>query len=476
MTELQDPLALQAATRPRAIALLDKAGGLTYQAYFEAVEATVTRLQQSGLTHGARVALLGVNSRAMVVTCMALMRSGMIACPLSTRLPDSSIQSAMQKLQTEVLLSDRSDLPVPARSLSESAAGAVPGNSVQVVSPSAINPDQPVVMLSTSGSTAEPKIAALTYGNLYFNALGSNENIPITEVDRWLLSLPLYHVGGIGIVFRTLLGGGTVVLPDPAQDTLPQARQFGVTLLSLVTTQLRQLLDQPRLCSELATLLKTILLGGSPFPASLIERALAAGLPLTRSYGLTEAASQVTATAPEDTPDRLLGSGRVLPYREIRIDEESEIHIRGNTVFAGYWQDGQIENRCDADGWYATGDRGLIDADGYLVVLGRRDNMFISGGENIQPEEIEQALMQLDNVLEALVVAVDDDQYGQRPVAFVRMVDGQLPSFDSISKGLRLTLPGHKIPDRIYPWPREATEGVAKPSRAFFRLLAANQI
>jgi O-succinylbenzoic acid--CoA ligase len=470
MADLPNPIARQALVRPDEPAIIDNEGSLTFEALHATVEATAAEIRKSFGIGPPRVALLCDNSRAMIILLTAVWRAGLTACPISTRLPVTAVNTALARLGTELLVSDRTDFPaatIPLRS--GITAGKIPSGSDPAFS---FEADRVAVLLFTSGSASEPKIAALTYGNLYYNALGSNQNIAVTEGDRWLLSLPLYHVGGIGILFRTLLGGGAIAVPDTTEDLFLQARRFRVTHLSLVTTQLQRLLDQPSVCADLRKQLTTILLGGSSFSSSLIENALAAGLPLARSYGLTEAASQVTTTALTDSPDCLLGSGRLLPYRELKISDTGEILVKGHTLFSGYWNNGSIDTARDDNGWFATGDRGELDRNGNLKVLGRRDNMFISGGENIQPEEIEQALSALSPIAEALVVPVDDARYGMRPVAFVRTFDGMQPDETRLRRDLRAILPGFKIPDHIYPWPEQVNQSGLKPSRAYFRRLA----
>ena len=161
-------------------------------------------------------------------------------------------------------------------------------------------------------------------------------------------------------------------------------------------------------------------MGGGPVPPSLVDEALARGLPLHTSYGLTEMASQVTTTPPGASLEELRTAGRVLPDREVSISERGEILVRGETLFAGYVEGEELDRPLDAEGWFHTGDLGELDEDGYLRVGGRVDNLFISGGENVQPEEIEEALCRLEGVDEAVVVPVPDEEFGARPVAFVR--------------------------------------------------------
>jgi O-succinylbenzoic acid--CoA ligase len=331
------------------------------------------------------------------------------------------------------------------------------GEDEQRVEPADIPLERPATIIFTSGSTGVPKAALHAFGNHYYNALGSNANIPLRSGDRWLHSLPLYHVGGLSILFRCLLAGATVALPRQGTPLGEAIDELGATHVSLVSTQLLRLL---RGKADLAGL-EAVLMGGGPVPAPLVDEAVARGLPIHTSYGLTETASQVTTTPPGASPGELGTSGRLLPYREIAISGGGEILVRGQTLFAGYVEGGKTERALDADGWFHTGDLGELNENGYLRVLGRQDNLFVSGGENIQPEEIEEALYGLPGVDEAVVVPVPDEEFGARPVAFVRMEDER---YGELAPELERVLPRFKIPIAFHPWPEETRRGM-KPDR-----------
>ncbi|HET7273332.1 MAG TPA: o-succinylbenzoate--CoA ligase, partial [Rubrobacter sp.] len=296
-----------------------------------------------------------------------------------------------------------------------------------------------------------PKSALHTFGNHYYNALGSNTNIPLTPGDRWLHSLPLYHVGGLSILFRCLLAGATITLPEPGTPLGEAITVLRATHVSLVATQLLRLLRED---VDLGGL-KAVLLGGGPVPAYLVDEALARGLPVHTSYGLTEMASQVTTTQPGAAPEELRTAGRVLPHREISVSGEGEILVRGETLFAGYVEGEKVDRPLDPSGWLHTGDLGELDDEGYLRVTGRRDNLFISGGENVQPEEIEEALCRLEGIDEAVVVPVPDDEFGDRPVAFVR-TNGVALEPEYLAQSLEPVLPRFKIPISFHPCPDAA--------------------
>ena len=202
-------------------------------------------------------------------------------------------------------------------------------------------------------------------------------------------------------------------------------------------------------------------MGGGPVPSSLVDEALVCGLPLHTSYGLTEMASQVTTTPPGASLRELRTSGRALPGREVSLSERGEILVRGETLFAGYVEGEESDRPLDEEGWFHTRDLGELDESGYLRVGGRLDNLFISGGENVQPEEIEEALCRLNGVDEAVVVPVPDEEFGASPVAFVR-VNGRT---EGLARELEPVLPRFKIPVSFHPWPEEARRGM-KADRA----------
>jgi O-succinylbenzoic acid--CoA ligase len=330
--------------------------------------------------------------------------------------------------------------------------------------------DDDATIVLTSGSTEVPKAVLHSYGNHYYSALGSNQNIPVGPGDRWLLSLPLYHVGGLGIIFRVLLGGGAVIIPEGKQSIGASVDAYDATHLSLVSTQLYRWLNEG-VSRQTINRLKAVLVGGGPVSGSLIHRAYEAGIPLFTTYGSTEMASQVTTTASGDSQDQLFTSGKVLDYRSVQISH-GEILVKGDPLFRGYVSGAKTIRPVDEDGWFRTGDLGRLDAEGYLTFLGRKDHMFISGGENIVPEEIERQLCLLPHVAEAVVVPLEDKEFGSRPVAFVKMCGNQTGALEELARHLEKHLPRFKIPLVFYAWPERVDDGPIKPDRRYFSRLA----
>ena len=277
--------------------------------------------------------------------------------------------------------------------------------------------DAPFTVVHTSGSTGRPKAILHSVGNHVWSARGVIDALEVGPSSRWLLDLPLYHVGGLGIVMRCVLAGATMAVPSRSVPAAERVERFRPTHASFVSAQLRRLLDAG---ADLSCL-QAVLLGGSSMPAALIDRALEAGVPAVVSYGLTEMTSTVTATSLPSSRADLATSGVPLPHRDVRISDDGEIEVGGPARYVGRVLEGEI---LPAPEWHPTGDIGRFDSEGRLVVTGRRDLQFVSGGENVHPEPIEAALLALDGVLEAVVVPVPDLEFGHRPAAFVRLEDG----------------------------------------------------
>lgn len=459
---MADVLLQHAEANSNALALVAPTQRWTYESLFADSAGVQEALEAQGVEYGSRVGLHALQDADAVRLLWALWGMGAVGVPLSSRLPAADVIRRARRVDVSVLFTTDADVSRKAPSgVSVRSPGAVlngDGSGGPVPSRSA---RRAATILFTSGSTGSPKAVLHTWANHLYSAKGANANIPLRCGDRWLLSLPLYHVGGLAVLIRCALVGATVVIPSqdrPLRDALEETK---ATHASLVPTQFRRLLQADGGIAPAA--LRAVLLGGGPIPESLVRRGRARGWPLHTSYGCTEMASQVTTTAPGAPEDDLVTAGRRLPHRQIRV-RDGEILVAGQPLFQGYvTEHGIVEARTD-DGWYATGDRGRLDASGRLHVQGRIDRMFVSGGENIHPEEIEAALQRLTDVERAVVVPVPDPAYGHRPVAFIRCRDEW--SENGLERVLSEALPGFKIPDAFHSLPAEEEEGRLKVDRA----------
>jgi O-succinylbenzoic acid--CoA ligase len=456
------PLRAAALAAPEAAALAGPHGVTSYEELDRMVSAAALRLGEE-FEPGSRVALYLQRDERYVALVLALIRAGHVACPVSDRLPPRGAVQLLQRAACSALISEDEELLRTAGTdLRRPRPEALLRDGEQREEPTAIPLERPATIVFTSGSTGVPKAALHTFGNHYYNALGSNANIALRPGGRWLHSLPLYHVGGLSILFRCLLAGASVALLQRGTSLAEAIAGLGATHISLVSTQLLTLLQEN---ADLGGL-EAVLLGGGPVPFSLVDEAVARGLPVHTSYGLTEMASQVTTTPRGASLEELRTAGRVLPNREVSISGEGEILVKGSTLFAAYVEGEKLDRPLDAGGWFHTRDLGELDENGYLRVLGRKDNLFVSGGENVQPEEIEEVLSGLQGVEAVVVVPVPDPEFGHRPVAFVRMAGDAVRS-ENLARSLEPVLPRFKIPVAFHEWPEES--GGMKLDRDSFR-------
>lgn len=459
------------------IAFISPQRSLTFQALFKEIVVLSGEFQKRGITAENKVAILSKNSLEYILSILALFQMGAIAVPINIHNPTRQIISQLNKINCKKLMLSMefrsNDFPKDWQIIEFDTLFSDRLMQNNLRKDDRIPLNQLATILFTSGSSGEAKAVVHTIGNHYFSALGSNLNIPLSSGKRWLLSLPLYHVGGMAIIFRTLLSGSTTVISDE-NISIPHAiSKYNISHLSLVPTQLMRLIQEPENIPILKQL-NAILLGGSYVHKSLIEQIIQKNLPVHTSYGSTEMSSQITTTSPGDGSDLLYTSGEVLKYRRLKIGNDGEILVKGETLFKGYLAGNQIKNKLDKYGWFPSGDLGQMNSGNYLTVLGRKDSMFISGGENIYPEEIEKQLMQVDGILEAMVIDVPDEIFGARPVAFVKVKENTPFEMQSIQKSLQEKIARFKIPKHIFNLPDDFNE--MKLNRSKLRKLAMDQL
>lgn len=424
-----------ASQRPDSTALLLNETPMSWLALNEKISQLAASFILQGVVPDAIVAVRGKNSAELLFAYLAVLQCGARVLPLNPQLPDTLLAELLPSLNVGYGYSPEADFcwPSPIKTLA-----AMPSD---VVSPIRALPQwhsQRLATLTlTSGSTGMPKAAAHSFNAHLSSAKGVLSLMPLGPKDSWLLSLPLFHVSGQGIVWRWLLAGACLVVRN--MRSLDDALR-GCTHASLVPTQLWRLLHQP----ETTLTLKEVLLGGAMIPVDLTEQAEQRGIRCWCGYGLTEMASTVCAKR----ADALPGVGLPLPGREMKLQDD-EILLRGDNMASGYWRDGQLFPLADPDGWFHTRDRGEIQ-NGELRIIGRLDNLFFSGGEGIQPEDVERVLLAHPQVQQVFVVPVDDREFGQRPVAVIEplaefdfavlniWVQGKLARFQQPVRYLRL--------------------------------------
>lgn len=299
------------------------------------------------------------------------------------------------------------------------------------------SPRAPLTRVLSSGTSGTPKPVELTHANHLWSALASGLRLGVDPGDRWLCCLPLNHVGGLTILLRSALYG-TAAEIHPGFDLERVGAALAsrrVSVVSLVPTQLVRLLD----AGAPVELPRLLLVGGGPLPADVLAEAEERGATVAQTYGLTEACSQVCTLAPGEAAERPGSAGRPLLGVEVRI-ADGEILVRGPNV---------APLARGTDGWLHSGDLGRLDEDGFLHLEGRREDLIVSGGENVRPERVERVLCSHPEVTDAAVVGAADREWGQRVEAHVVLARGAALTEADLLAHARKRLGRHEIPKRV---------------------------
>lgn len=461
----------RARRRPSWPALVTPDGVvIPYGVLEERVATLAARLSARGPGKGERVLALLPGGTALVELLHACARTGVVLAPFDPRAGADEV--------TRVASCVRPRLVVAAPSAAEPARAAARahGADLSIVEPDGIvlddapqppgarsatpriDRDAPHSIVFTSGTTGRPCGVVLSAGNHLASARAAMARLGAGQDDRWLACLPLHHVGGLAVLLRAVIAGGTVLLQrgfDP-QAVARALHEDGVTQLSLVPTTLRRLLDVP---DAAPGALRVLLLGGARSDRALVEAARARGWPVAPTYGLTETGSQVVTARPDQPVpgDGFVGTPldgaevRVVAPdgRTARIGEPGVIMVRGATVALGTLSDDGTIAPLASDGWLRTADRGVLDADGCLTVLGRADDVIVSGGENVTPEEVEDVLLGHPAVADAGVAGVADPEWGHVVCAWIVPRPGAEPTLAELRDGCSARLARHKLPRRL---------------------------
>lgn len=419
-----DWLRHRAASRPEVLALRDERGrALTYGELFEGAVAVAERIPKPIPGRTCVIELSPGLDHAIAMHAAIL--AGMTFQTIRPGLPDAERVAAVEGLR-EPLFFDPGWLQ----------AGSTARPPAEFNSPSS---EDPLCRVLTSGTSGSRTAVTQTYGNHFAAAAASAFNLGIEPTDSWLCCMPVDHVGGLSILLRSVIYG-TATIIHPRFEVEPVAAELkgDVTIVSLVPTQLQRLLaaeaalERPRL----------ILLGGGPVSGGILEQALSRGANVVQTYGLTEACSQVCTMSAADAVEKQGSVGRPLLGTAVRIGagegEVGEILVSGPTVAPGC---------AGPDGWLRTGDRGRVDEQGFLWVEGRIDDLIISGGENVAPEQVEQALLTHRAVREAAVLGRPDPEWGAAVTALVVATEGVEPG--ELIEHCRGRLAPHKLPKLI---------------------------
>ncbi|WP_409302311.1 o-succinylbenzoate--CoA ligase [Peribacillus sp. SCS-155] len=321
------------------------------------------------------------------------------------------------------------------------------------------NLSDPATIMYTSGTSGTPKGVIQTFGNHWWSAMGSSLNLGLHDNDCWYCAVPIFHISGLSILMRSVIYGMKVILAErfEEEEANRAIKEKGVTIISVVSAMLNRMLLQLE-DSAYPDTFRCMLLGGGPAPIHLLEECKRLGIPIFQTYGMTETSSQIVTLPPEDSLRKIGSAGKPLFPSQLRIEidgreampnEAGEIAVSGPNVTGGYLNRPEATIKSIREGWLYTGDIGYLDDEGFLFVLDRRSDLIISGGENVYPAEIESVISHHPAIFEAGITSQKDERWGEVPVAFVVLHEGEKLTEQELIAYCKERLAPYKIPKRV---------------------------
>ncbi|MDX1447472.1 MAG: long-chain fatty acid--CoA ligase [Acidimicrobiia bacterium] len=458
----------RAALTPQRVAIRFGEEERTYADVAARSDALAAEFALRGLAPGDRVAVLSENRPEYVDVLFACAKAGMVMVPINWRLTASEVAYQLDDAEVAMLIVDepQSDLGVAATSAAEIEPQVRPLRepaSPAPAPPTVVQDDDALFLIYTSGTTGRPKGALLTHANTFWTNLAIDRIMDVTTFDTVLQVLPQFHIGGWNV--QPLLAwwkGATVVLEpsfDPDRSLGLIESQRVTTMMGVPATYLF-MAESERFADTDLSSLRAAVVGGAPMPEPLIERWLGRGVQLIQGYGLTEASPNVLGLPPEDVARKVGYAGKPYPHVAVALrDTETgtlvqgpgigELLVRGPSVFAGYWRNPEASRDAMVDGWLRTGDVAERDDEGFYRIRDRVKDMYISGGENVYPAEIESILGAHPSVIEAAVIGVPDERWGEVGVAVVVLREGLTATSDELIDWCRERLAPFKVPRRV---------------------------
>ena len=470
----------RARVTPARVGIEYEGREITYAELDDRSERLARDLVERGLERGDRVATLTANSPEHVEAFFACAKAGVMLMPLNWRLSPVELAYQLDDAEPALLLAGDEHVALADAALEE-AGWAPPRARLGDVGAGAaavdadVADDDGLLLVYTSGTTGKPKGAVLTHGNCFWTNVGFDLTTGVSGDDVVLQVLPQFHCGGWNV--QPLLAwwkGARVILErgfDP-ERCLNLISSRGVTTMMGVPANYLFLSQVPGFDELDLSSLRRAVVGGAPMPEALLELWQRRGIDIVQGYGLTEAAPNVLCLPPEDARRKMGFAGKPYPYVDVELGEGGELLVRGPNVFPGYWRNPEATAETLAGGWLHTGDIAERDEEGYYRIRGRVKDMFVSGGENVYPAEIENVLLEHPAVLDAAVVGVEDERWGEVGVAFVVATASE----DELRELCRRKLARYKVPKAfrfVDELPRSAMNKVLKDElRATYEAVA----
>lgn len=466
-------LTMAVELEPDRVAVTCGGESLTYGDLLDRSYATAERLRADGAQH---VALLDLNTLAFPIALFGAAAAGVPLAPLNYRLADDRLDAALARLSPVVLFRGEgvaNEITLGHQDRVLSTADLNSGARSSAEESGLVDDESPAVLLFTSGTTGTPKIAILRHRHLFSYVASTVEFAHAGPDEAIMVSVPNYHIAGISSVLGSVFAGRRIVqLPSFTPESwVTTAAREAVTHAMVVPTMLGRILDVLEATGTTLPALRHLSYGGGRMPVEVVERAvrMLPHVDFVNAYGLTETSSTVTILGPDDHRQALassdpavrgrLGSvGRPVPSIELEIrgddgtvlgpDEIGEVYVRGEQVSGEYTSHSIL----DADGWYATRDQGRLDAEGFLFLRGRADDIIVRGGENISPEEVEDVLTAHPRVRAAAVVGVPDVEWGERVEAVIVVSEDAGDLTGELTQWVRDRLRSTRVPAAFHVW------------------------
>lgn len=492
-----------ARERPRHLALVSGKARLTYGELAEQVDRLAAALERDGIRPGDAVAIISRNCAEYIIIELALFRLGAVSVKINWRFLPEEIEAllALNHVRWAFVRYEGAARPqggpsgAGVRLIALNRVGGAPSAFEEYLAaappaaaftPRQIAPEAPLVRIHTSGTTGRPKCVMLTHGDFMREVSSCVEALQFTPDTVHQMVNQMFHIACVSAYINLALGATLVLLPRFEERAyLESLERERVTSISVLPLVLKRLLDHPSLGQYDLSRLKRINYSTCPMPPALLQRALAvfgASCRFYQSYGMTEMCSVVTVLDAEDHRQagspRLASVGRPIPGVQLRIRREDgtdarpgecgEVLLRGPGQMQGYYRGTPApDGEALRDGWYHTKDMGYLDEQGYLYICGRKDDLIISGGENIYPKEIVDVLMRLtDDIAEAAVYGIPDPAWGERVVACVILLPASRLTGEALRNFCRANMPHYKVPKQfvfLQELPKGATGKVLLP-------------
>lgn len=476
----------RALINPYRIAVITETEQLTYKELAEKIAAAAHYLHnERKVKKGDRIAILSQNRLEYITLLFAIAKLECIAVPLNIRLNVHELIYQLKDSGTSLLIAEETFYPMAQSIQEEIGTSLLPIELFNKLDPidgpfdtGEVDEQAPYIICYTSGTTGKPKGAVLTQSNMYWNALNNILALDITSKDRSIVLLPLFHIGGIGLfAYPTLFVGGTIVIPgrfDP-KKAIEMIEKHQVTIVMGVPSIHQALYHSPNFTTANLSSVRWFYSGGAPCPRELIQAFFDKGFLFGQGFGLTETSPTIFMLSREDAKRKMGSIGKPAFFCEFKLvdDDGNEVKsgevghllVRGPNVMKEYWNRPEATKEAIQDGWFHTGDLARVDDEGFVYIVGRKKEMIISGGENIYPLEVEQVLNKLPEIMEAAVVGIPDERWGEVPIAFIVKKDNAYIDEEMIISHCRQYLAKYKVPKEVYfvdELPKNATGKIQK--------------